>query len=113
MYVSRLEGWWTFEVCHGKHVRQFHSENNVVVEEYVLGRWGKGSSDADGAIEGRGEAPSAPVDSDIVIGRAIDSAHPPPSPDPRLVFQDPSSAGSIHSGNLDSLPSYLPWRFVI
>ena len=33
------QGWWTFELCVRKHVRQFHQEKDVVVSEYVLGRF--------------------------------------------------------------------------
>ena len=34
-YVS---GWWTYEVCTGKHVRQFHAENKRILKEFYLGK---------------------------------------------------------------------------
>ncbi|KAJ8385473.1 hypothetical protein AAFF_G00185690 [Aldrovandia affinis] len=37
----RIESYWTYEVCHGKHVRQYHEEKEtgqkVSVQEYYLG----------------------------------------------------------------------------
>ena len=36
---SVRQGWWTFELCVRKHVRQFHQEKDLVVSEYVLGRF--------------------------------------------------------------------------
>jgi protein OS-9 len=38
------QGWWTFELCVRKHVRQFHQEKDVVVSEYVLGRFDEGAT---------------------------------------------------------------------
>ncbi|TRY68484.1 hypothetical protein TCAL_01386 [Tigriopus californicus] len=38
----RLEHYWTYELCHGRHVRQFHEERdgkNVKTTEYFLGRY--------------------------------------------------------------------------
>lgn len=41
----RLESYWTYEVCHGRYVRQFHedreSKKEVKLQEYFLGRWDK------------------------------------------------------------------------
>ncbi|KAF3708342.1 Endoplasmic reticulum lectin 1 ER lectin [Channa argus] len=37
----RIESYWTYEVCHGKHVRQYHEEREtgqkISVQEYYLG----------------------------------------------------------------------------
>uniref|UniRef100_A0A3Q2Y0Q5 Endoplasmic reticulum lectin n=1 Tax=Hippocampus comes TaxID=109280 RepID=A0A3Q2Y0Q5_HIPCM len=37
----RIESYWTYEVCHGKHVRQYHEEKEtgqkISVQEYFLG----------------------------------------------------------------------------
>ena len=33
----RVEGWWTYEFCYEKHLKQFHQENNVNTAE-VLSR---------------------------------------------------------------------------
>eukprot|EP00741_Cyanophora_paradoxa_P023508 tig00021589_g22710.t1 len=37
--LYRNEGWWTYEVCHGKHVMQFHQEGEKRISEYFLGRF--------------------------------------------------------------------------
>lgn len=40
----RLESYWTYEVCHGRHVRQYHENREgkkVKVQEFILGRWDK------------------------------------------------------------------------
>lgn len=37
----RIESYWTYEVCHGKHIRQYHEEKEtgqkVNIHEYYLG----------------------------------------------------------------------------
>uniref|UniRef100_A0A6B2E7J5 Endoplasmic reticulum lectin 1 n=1 Tax=Phlebotomus kandelakii TaxID=1109342 RepID=A0A6B2E7J5_9DIPT len=38
----RIESYWTYEVCHGMYVKQFHEERDgksVKTQEYFLGRW--------------------------------------------------------------------------
>lgn len=33
----RIEGWWTYEFCHMKKIRQYHQEDKKVMNEYNLG----------------------------------------------------------------------------
>ncbi|XP_054745146.1 endoplasmic reticulum lectin 1 [Anastrepha obliqua] len=38
----RIEAYWSYEICHGQHVRQSHEERegkNVKLQEYNLGKW--------------------------------------------------------------------------
>ncbi|EDW11266.1 endoplasmic reticulum lectin 1 [Drosophila mojavensis] len=38
----RIEAYWSYEICHGHHVRQYHEERegkNVKFQEYYLGKW--------------------------------------------------------------------------
>lgn len=38
----RLESYWTYEVCHGRYIRQYHEDREgkkVKLQEYTLGRW--------------------------------------------------------------------------
>ncbi len=44
----RLEHYWTYELCHGKYLRQYHEERDgkdVKVTEYFLGRYDKETFD--------------------------------------------------------------------
>uniref|UniRef100_A0A131YYR0 Endoplasmic reticulum lectin 1 n=1 Tax=Rhipicephalus appendiculatus TaxID=34631 RepID=A0A131YYR0_RHIAP len=48
----RLEQYWTYELCHGKSVRQYHEEsidNKVVLQEYFLGKYDAKTLEADDA----------------------------------------------------------------
>lgn len=33
----RIEGWWTYELCHMKKIRQYHQEDKKITNEYNLG----------------------------------------------------------------------------
>lgn len=35
--LYRHEGWWSYEFCHQKHVRQLHLEDDKATQEFVLG----------------------------------------------------------------------------
>ncbi|XP_050303191.1 endoplasmic reticulum lectin 1 isoform X2 [Anthonomus grandis grandis] len=38
----RLESYWTYEVCHGKYIRQYHEDREgkkVKLQEFILGKW--------------------------------------------------------------------------
>lgn len=40
----RLESYWTYEICHGKYIRQYHEDREgkkVKLQEYYLGKWDK------------------------------------------------------------------------
>jgi len=40
--LYRLSGWWTYEFCHTKHIRQFHQERDLPIrpqDEFFLGRY--------------------------------------------------------------------------
>lgn len=40
----RLESYWTYEVCHGRFIRQYHEDREgkkVKLQEYILGQWDK------------------------------------------------------------------------
>lgn len=47
----RIESYWTYEVCHGKYVRQYHEEKEtgqkVSVQEYFLGNMAQKGQSAD------------------------------------------------------------------
>lgn len=40
----RIESYWTYEVCHGNYIKQYHEERDKKiskVQEYYLGKWNK------------------------------------------------------------------------
>lgn len=40
----RIESYWTYEVCHGNYIKQFHEERDgkaSKLQEYHLGKWNK------------------------------------------------------------------------
>lgn len=41
----RLESYWTYEICHGRYIRQYHEDREgkkVKLQEYILGKWDDG-----------------------------------------------------------------------
>lgn len=44
----RIESYWTYEVCHGNYIKQFHEEREGKTskrQEYFLGKWDKQKTD--------------------------------------------------------------------
>ncbi|XP_063703526.1 endoplasmic reticulum lectin 1 isoform X2 [Culicoides brevitarsis] len=38
----RIESYWTYEVCHGRYIKQFHEEREgktIKAQDYMLGKW--------------------------------------------------------------------------
>ncbi|KAM5164866.1 endoplasmic reticulum lectin 1 [Mantella aurantiaca] len=65
----RIESYWTYEVCHGKHIRQYHEEKEAGqtnVQEYYLGNMVKKSSrdagDKGEKTEGNRDIPSKNIE---------------------------------------------------
>ncbi|KAK8515524.1 hypothetical protein V6N12_075565 [Hibiscus sabdariffa] len=46
----RQEGWWSYEFCYQKHLRQLHLEEDKVVQEFVLGVCDEEASQATAAF---------------------------------------------------------------
>ena len=36
--MYRTEDWWTYEICPGRHVRQFHQQGKTLMAQYWLGK---------------------------------------------------------------------------
>ena len=43
--LYRNEDWWTYEICTGRHVRQFHQQGTELLSEYLLGKYDVNASD--------------------------------------------------------------------
>ena len=46
--IFQLESFWTYELCHGRYIRQYHEERDgkkVKLQEYYLGKWDKEKMD--------------------------------------------------------------------
>jgi hypothetical protein len=42
----KVDGWWTYELCYEKHLRQFHKEKDGRLTEYMLGVYDGGINQA-------------------------------------------------------------------
>ena len=67
--LPNIVGWWTYEFCVGKHVRQFHAEGDKVLNNIDLGRYDFQSSIRKGKIDTiRGDGVYEEKSSNIVSG---------------------------------------------
>eukprot|EP00873_Tetraselmis_striata_P016506 jgi/Tetstr1/436770/TSEL_025550.t1 len=41
----RVEGWWTYELCYKKRIRQYHQDHETITSEFVLGNFDEVSSE--------------------------------------------------------------------
>ena len=55
----RVEGWWTFELCMRRHVRQFHAEGDAVLSEFMLGLFSEAETAAAAAASPPPGSPAA------------------------------------------------------
>ena len=110
--TQRHEGWWSYEFCFKKHVRQFHvhtfkeaktgKSQSIVQGEYVLGRWDQGTA---GAVTG-GEGGTAGVETGgntgVIKRRTLPNADPSQS---AMVYAQQYPQGSrcdLTAGNRSS-----------
>eukprot|EP00899_Mesostigma_viride_P025009 jgi/Mesvir1/5693/Mv15708-RA.1 len=55
----RVDGWWTYEFCFKKAVRQFHQEKDAISAQYVLGEYDRATSERHHAAHGLTSAAEA------------------------------------------------------
>jgi hypothetical protein len=42
-----VEEWWTYELCYGRRLRQYHKEGGRLASQYVLGQFDEQQPQAD------------------------------------------------------------------
>ena len=96
--LRKPEGWWTYEVCMGKHIRQYHAERkpdpngedgdfiNVEVSEFILGKF-------DAAAEIKAKPPS--LLQKFTSGTQCDLIHKPRSATLEFLCQPNSKYNSF------------------
>uniref|UniRef100_A0A673CDX8 Endoplasmic reticulum lectin n=1 Tax=Sphaeramia orbicularis TaxID=375764 RepID=A0A673CDX8_9TELE len=69
----RIESYWTYEVCHGKHIRQYHEEKEtgqkISVQEYFLGNMAQKSQSAETEAENLKSQPETEVSTKNIEGQ--------------------------------------------
>lgn len=118
--LYRMEDWWTYEFCAGKHARQFHREADgpggqpgAVVSEFILGRWNESeAADPVPRSDPGGGAPEEEVaylSQEYGGGQACDLTGTPRGVEVRFVCADGggSSGGSTAAKGsaLDGVPA--------
>uniref|UniRef100_A0A8C2WRK3 Endoplasmic reticulum lectin n=1 Tax=Cyclopterus lumpus TaxID=8103 RepID=A0A8C2WRK3_CYCLU len=65
----RIESYWTYEVCHGKHIRQYHEEKEtgqkISVQEYFLGNRAQRSESTETEAEHVKSVPSKNIEGQL------------------------------------------------
>jgi len=106
--LYRMEDWWTYEFCAGKHARQFHREADgsggpgAVVAEYLLGAADEGAHPPDPAVRAD---PSGPPEEGLAYiaqeyggGQACDLTGTARGVEVRFVCADAGGGGGAGAG---------------
>ncbi|XP_006825768.1 endoplasmic reticulum lectin 1-like [Saccoglossus kowalevskii] len=105
----RIESYWNYELCHGKHVRQYHEEKesgqNIKLQEFYLGKFTKHKKTEEKDPEKNTEIPTKKIDGhdlpyyevEMDDGTLCDLANNTPRKSKILYICEPTSKQEIYS----------------